>query len=319
MLSSTSHPSPFSSGTGFFCSTLTLFQEAFMRLVLFLLLSVCFVAPAFSEETVIKERQYSVQLCSSPTASVIVGSVVCKANACRTDRDLTPQSGLLQRILSLSGQPQVTGISDGMGDMLLTTLKKTGCVDLLEREGLEQLRQEMELAGIAFKPPTADYMIMGSVNSIKVESSDTNIGGGYIPVIGSLDIKKTNITLAFDIRLVQVSTGKILFTNTYEGSNKKSGFGIGGATSFGNVAFGGAYSSLKGTPVEEVARDIIIRVTADLISQIQKDKSAALTVPSQPQVISGPDTKPVAIINQNAPADSTAIGTTTALQKGDSK
>lgn len=244
---------------------------------------ICFAFPASADETVIKDRKYDVLRCNIPSASVIVGSVTCKAQACRTDKDLTPRNAFLQSLMALSGQPRVDAIGDGLGDMLLTALKTTGCVELLEREGLVQMKQEMALAGVEFKPPTADYMVMGSVNSIKVENSNTNLGGGYIPVIGSVDIKKTSVALGFDVRLVTVSTGRIIFSKTYEGSNNMQGFGVGGAASWGNVGFGGAYSNLKGTPLEEVARDIIIRVTTDLIGTIQKAQS----VPASTEQLSG--------------------------------
>ena len=244
-----------------------------MKKSVVLILCMLFAVPSFAEDTVVTEKTYVIQKCSSPAGTVIVDKVLCKAATC--NKDQTPQNAFIQGLLSLSGQPSVEGIGDGMADMLLTALKKTGCVDILEREGMELLRKEMTPAGPSINITPADYLIMGSVNSIKVEKSNTNLGGGILPVLSSVDIKKTRVFIALDIRLVQISTGRIIFTNTYEGSNEKVGVGIGAGVGFSGVGFGGMYSSLKGTPIEEVARDVIIRAAIDIVENIHQYKATA--------------------------------------------
>ncbi len=248
-----------------------------MKKLVVLILCLLFATPVFAEDTVVKEKAYDIRKCASPSGTVTVGKVLCKASAC--NKDQTPQNAFIQGLLSLSGQPPVEGIGDGMADMLLTALMKTGCVEIIEREGMEQLRKEMALAGVSMNITPADFMIMGSVNSIKIEKSNANLGGGVLPVLSSIDIKKSRISIAFDIRLVHVSSGKIIFSNTYEGNNEKTGVGIGAGGGFSGLGFGGIYSSLKGTPTEEVARDVIIRAAIDIVGNIQQYKATAQTAP----------------------------------------
>lgn len=256
-----------------------------MKKSVVLILCMLFAVPSFAEDTFVTEKTYVIQKCSSPAGTVIVGKVLCKAATC--NKDQTPQNAFIQGLLSLSGQPSVEGIGDGMADMLLTALKKTGCVDILEREGMELLRKEMTTAGPSINITPADYLIMGSVNSIKVEKSNTNLGGGILPVLSSVDIKKTKVSIALDIRLIHISTGRIIFTNTYEGSNEKTGVGIGAGVGFSGVGFGGIYSSLKGTPIEEVARDVIIRAAIDIVENIQQYKTTTSTARPISQTIPG--------------------------------
>ncbi|MHB8879949.1 MAG: CsgG/HfaB family protein [Thermodesulfovibrionales bacterium] len=271
-----------------------------MKKSVVLILCILFAVPSFAEDTVVTEKTYVIQKCSSPAGTVIVGKVLCKAATC--NKDQTPQNAFIQGLLSLSGQPSVEGIGDGMADMLLTALKKTGCVDILEREGMELLRKEMTPAGPSINITPADYLIMGSVNSIKVEKSNTNLGGGILPVLSSVDIKKTKVSIALDIRLIQISTGRIIFTNTYEGINEKTGVGIGTGVGFSGVGFGGMYSSLKGTPIEEVARDVIIHAAIDIVENIQQYKTTTSTARPISQTI------PEQAKEKSDPAPSKATG-----------
>jgi curli biogenesis system outer membrane secretion channel CsgG len=271
--------------------TTNLSKEVSMKKSVVVILCILFAVQAFAEDTAVKEKTYDIQKCASPAGTVMVGKVLCKAATC--NKEQTPQNAFIQGLLSLSGQPSVEGIGDGMADMLLTALKKTGCVEIMEREGMEQLKKEMALSGLSMNITPADYMIMGSVNSIRVEKSNTNLGGGVLPVLSSVDVKKTRIAISFDIRLVHVPTGKIIFTNTYEGNNEKTGIGIGAAGGFSGLGFGGIYSSLKGTPVEEVARDVIIRAAIDIVGNIQHLKaSASITPPANQTMPSQAGTKP---------------------------
>lgn len=240
-----------------------------------LILCMLFATPSFADETIVTERTYDIRKCSSPAGTISIGSVLCKAAACK--KDLTPQNAFIQGLLSLSGQPSVEGIGDGMADMLLTALEQTGCVDIFERDGMERLRQEMASTGPSINITPPEYLVMGSVTSIRIERSNTNLGGGILPVLSAVDVKKTKVFINLDMRLIHASTGKIIFTGTYEGSNEKTGIGLGTGASFGGLGFGGMYSSLKGTPIEEVARDVIIRAAVDIVGNIHQHKAMSAT------------------------------------------
>lgn len=243
---------------------------------------VAVVFPAFAETIEVTEKKYNLPTCSAPLAKLALGKFSCKASLCRKADIQGPQQGIVAQLASLSGQPRLEGIGDGMGDMLLTVLKQTGCFDVLDRENIEELSKELAILGKDLKDvAVADYLIGGSVTSIKVENNNTSVGFGLIPIIGSVDFKKTRATMAMDVRLIDVSTTRVLNTKTYEAASVKSSSGIGGGGGIGSVGFGGAYTSLQGTALEEVARDVVIRAALDLVAHIQQVKGIPLIAPQK--------------------------------------
>lgn len=239
----------------------------------FVVMTVIAVSFSAYAETEVTEMKYDAPTCTAPIARIALGKIGCKASQCKkSDLKGAPQA-LIAQLASLSGQASLEGIGEGLGDMLLTVLKQTGCFEVLERENIEELKQELALMGKELKDvAVADYLIGGSVTSIKMENKTTSIGFGLIPVIGSVDFKKTMAILAMDMRLIDVNSTKVLNTRTYEAQSGKSSTGIGGGTLFGNVGFGAAFTSLQGTALEEVARDIVIRAAKDLIVTVQQAK-----------------------------------------------
>lgn len=234
----------------------------------FVIISVLFLITSLSSasETEIKEKIYNIQQCPTSYGKISLGKISCKASLCQKAQ--TPKAGFLQQLMAISGQPSFEGIGDGIGDMLLTALKQTNCFDVMEREALEELKKEMELMGKPIQLEAADFLISGSINSIGMDTSQTNLGLGFIPLLSAIDVKKTTANLAMDIRVIDVKSAKIVMSKTYEANSAKTGLGIGAAGYGGGLAFGGAFSTLKGTPIEEVARDVIVRAASDIVKLI---------------------------------------------------
>ena len=234
-----------------------------------------FSTSVFAGETVITEKTAQVQKCEKPIGKIALGKVTCKAASCSNPK--TPEASFLQQIASLTGQPAYEGIGQGIGDMLISALRETGCFEVLERESLEELKQEMALMGKNIELEAADFLIGGSVTSLTMETTNTNLGLGIIPVLSAVDIKKTRAIVGMDIRVVDVNSGKVTFTKSYEANNQKSGLGIGAGTGWHGVGFGGIFSQLKGTALEEVVRDVVVRATVDIV-----DAGNSLKVQVQP-------------------------------------
>ena len=234
-----------------------------------------FSVQVFAAETVITEKTAQVQKCEKPIGKIALGKVTCKAAFCSNPK--SPAASFLQQIASLTGQPAYEGIGQGIGDMLISALKQTGCFEVLERESMEELKQEVALMGKNIELEAADFLIGGSVTSLTMETTNTNLGLGIIPVLSAVDIKKTRALVGMDIRIIDVNSGKITFTKSYEANNQKSGLGIGAGGGWNGVGFGGIFSQLKGTALEEVVRDVVVRATVDII-----DAGNSLKVQVQP-------------------------------------
>ncbi len=113
-----------------------------------------------------------------------------------------------------NGQP----VGDGMSDMLVTTLVKSGKYRVMERAQMEKLLQEQGLgmSGVV-TPQTAaqagkmlgvELAIMGAVTEFGYKKVST---GGALKKIGfGGSLGKQSATVAVDVRFVEVNSGEIL-------------------------------------------------------------------------------------------------------------
>ena len=95
--------------------------------------------------------------CDVPLASVMVGKLQCKAANCNTGNAPSGNGGGLAMLMQLAssannGQPNVSGITEGIKDVLVTALSETGCFDVQNREQMDEIAKELALAGKQFKP-----------------------------------------------------------------------------------------------------------------------------------------------------------------------
>ncbi|KGM38714.1 hypothetical protein JY96_21310 [Aquabacterium sp. NJ1] len=226
----------------------------------------CFAAASFAAEstTVTNEKDYALPKCSKPVATVMVGQVTCKSSSCQAPTQDPRASGLMALAQLASGSSSSTfpGIGDGMTAMLTTVLKETGCFEIQEREALEELKKEMALVGKTVEVQQAEYMITGAITSISMSTEKKQFAGGFIPILGSISTTTRQAELGMDIKVIDVSKAKVMEAKTFTGNNETS------STSWGAAAFGpgmgalGGMSSIKGTPMEDVVRDVLTRVAS---------------------------------------------------------
>ena len=216
--------------------------------------------------------------CDKPIAKVIVGKLTCKASSCNNAN--ASNANPLMALLAAAGQPNVSGIGDGIKDMMTTVLQQTGCFEVMDRDAMEEIKKELEAAGKAVNIEVADFLVTGAVTQVAMGKSTTNIGWGMIPVIGSVGATTQKATVGLDLRLVSIATAKVLNSKRIEASTEDSSFGIGGlgfGTGGGSlVGFGGSFSSLKGTSLEKVTRDAIFQATDFLVVEAKKAKGVSL-------------------------------------------
>jgi len=154
-----------------------------------------------------------------------------------------------------------------MTEMLATALSQTGCFEVMERAALDEINKELALVGRKVEAQAADFMVTGSITSLGFEQSSTGLGAlGFLPkpiamLAGSVDFKKSKVWMNMDIRLVDINKAKMMSSRTFEANNQRSGFGM-SAAGWAGVGFGGSHAAISGSPLEEVARDVLVRSTA---------------------------------------------------------
>lgn len=230
----------------------------------FTLITACCASASFAETTV-TEKDYNLPKCSKPIASVVVGKLTCKSAACQASAaDAGHSNGLVALAQMASGESEATfpGIGDGLKDMLTTVLKETGCFDIQEREAMDELAKELALVGKTVEVQQADYMISGAITSISMSTQKKALGGGFIPIVGAISTTKKTADLGLDIKIIDINKAKIVDAKTFTGNNQTSSYGLGMGGFGGGMGLVGGLSNIKGTPMEEVVRDVLARVAS---------------------------------------------------------
>ena len=121
-------------------------------------------------------------------------------------------------------------------DMFITSLVKSGKFTVVDRERLAALMQEKNLslsgdvsaatAVQAGKLLGVEYMLVGDVTEFGEQENKAQVGWGI-----GVDVRKKKFTAALDVRLLNVTTGEIMWAETgrkVESSSKVYVAGIGG-------------------------------------------------------------------------------------------
>jgi len=122
---------------------------------------------------------------------------------------------------------------DGMSDMLITELVKSGKYTVIERGQINKIMQEQNLGQTGRVTPQSaaqigkllgvELAIMGAVTEFGISKGGT---GGRIKGLGHLGVKNQKATVAIDIRFVNTNTGEILLAENIRKEKSKSGLNI---------------------------------------------------------------------------------------------
>jgi len=229
----------------------------------------------FAETSQVSEREIDVPKCARPAAKVVFTEFKCKSADCSSGAgQQDPRQYRWWERQGNVSQPSYTGVGTGMTEMLATALTQTGCFDVQERAEMEEINKELALIGKKVEAEAADYMITGSITSLGFEQSSTGLGGlGFLKgplglLAGSVDFKKSKVHMNMDIRVVDVKRAKIIASKTFQANNEKNGFGVSALGWGGGVGLGGSHASISGSPLEEVARDLLVKSTSFLAETI---------------------------------------------------
>jgi curli biogenesis system outer membrane secretion channel CsgG len=216
---------------------------------------------AVANTTAVKEIEIGRWLpqCASPVATVVVGKFQCRAQTCQQRAQMDPRLAGLMALAAASGEiHDFSTIGEGMGNAVTTALKATNCFEVQEREALDELRKEMELAGIKLEAKPADYMIIGAITSVGVETQRTSIGGGFIPIIGAVTSKKQIANLAMDIRVVDVKSASVKHSKSFAANSESQSWGLGAAGFGGGGGLFGGHSVSKSPEMDRVATETVV-------------------------------------------------------------
>ncbi len=222
---------------------------------------------AQAKDTKTEEKQIPVVKCSEPVYSVMVMDFDCKASACQQPNN--PK--LLPIFEVLTTGSGVQGLGKGVSTMLTNALKATNCFRIVDLEQYDRMKKLLEATGQKVQPPKVDYTIIGSITALELERRGGPLGGGVVPLLGAISVKKDKAKLAVDVNVIKPETLEVDYSKSFEANSEKSSWSLFGGGAAG--AFGGAgWSISKNLSLDMVARDVVVQVANALAEELAKDK-----------------------------------------------
>lgn len=170
-------------------------------------------------------------------------------------------------------QNSVSGLTQGLHDLLVTELFASQRFIVLERDALNDVISEQEFARSAkvgdatrIAPAQlegADYIVLGALTAF-----DSGAGGGALPIpiplsergdFGILNIRAQRGHVAMDLRVIAVKTGRVVHSTAVEGRNWRMGLDLTGFFRAGrsSVRLPGLLTLFSNTPVEEALQKMV--------------------------------------------------------------
>jgi curli biogenesis system outer membrane secretion channel CsgG len=157
------------------------------------------------------------------------------------------------------------GVGWELSDMLSNELSSSGDFHVVERQKLQNVMEEQNLAASGRvakgtgakigKLTGAQYLITGTVSAYEENTSST--GGGFaIHGIG-LGGKSSEAYMAIDLRVINTTTGDVDFSRTVEGHSKSSGVAVG----VSRGGFSGNLAHEENTPAGKAIRAALVEAT----------------------------------------------------------
>ncbi|MCM8805051.1 MAG: CsgG/HfaB family protein [Candidatus Omnitrophica bacterium] len=168
-------------------------------------------------------------------------------------------------------------MGNGIRDMLIDALFKTGKFIVIEKDAIKDLEEEFKFAETGWSKKelekgtfeVADIVVVGALTAFEPHAEGTGGGGFVIPTpfgVG-IAVKKEEAYIQAVIRLIDVRTRRIINSTTVEGKASKSKVGIAGGAGIGGVILGGGFEKYKNTPTGEAVM-IMINNAVNEISRL---------------------------------------------------
>ncbi len=170
-------------------------------------------------------------------------------------------------------------IGDGLREMLVTALHNTGAVTVVERIDLPGVAAEQALsrspmaASGAVVPEAAmdvaQVYVYGAVTEFEPQAGGSSFytpGTDKLPVGVSTQIAFS--TMAIDVRLVDVATGKVLAATRVPGAARAARGSVGVAVTAGGLSLPVGLEAYRSTPMEEAIRDCIQKAALYVVNNV---------------------------------------------------
>jgi len=128
-------------------------------------------------------------------------------------------------------------MGEGLAEMLITELGKTGKFQVLESTGLEDLKSEINLGEDGWVADEekvkkggwagADFMFRGKVTRFGNKAQGLDLGGFAPKGLGNLGVKLTKADVRIDWRITDVANRKVVATGQAVGAETGLGFDVG--------------------------------------------------------------------------------------------
>lgn len=171
------------------------------------------------------------------------------------------------------------GVGSDLAGMLTNELAGTGKFKMVERDKLDAILDEQDLADSGRvskktgakigKMTGAQYLVVATLTAFE---SDVKGTGGGVSFRGiSVGGKKEDAYMAVDLRVIDTTTGEIEFTRTVEARASSGGLAVG----VYRGGFGGNLSKYEKTPTGKAIRAVIMEIS-EYLSCAMVDKGDCL-------------------------------------------
>lgn len=157
------------------------------------------------------------------------------------------------------------GVGRDLAGMLTNELAGTGKFKVVEREKLDKVLDEQDLADSGRinkktgaqigKLTGAQYLVVATLSSFETDVKGT--GGGLSFRGISVGGKKEDAYLAVDLRVIDTTTGEVAFTRTVEARASGGGMNVG----LYRGGFGGNLEKHQNTPTGKAIRAVIMEIS----------------------------------------------------------
>lgn len=167
-------------------------------------------------------------------------------------------------------------LSDGMEEMLTTSLVQTNRFIVLERPEVQKLLEEQDFAASdrttaeggakTGKVLRAQILVSGAITEFSNKVDETGIGISTSKIGGAFKQQKAHV--AINLRMYDTTTGEVLYSERVEGKATATGI----AADFQNKDFGIGGSKFWATPLGEATQECIDNAVFFIASKMQDVK-----------------------------------------------
>lgn len=254
----------------------------------------------------------------------LVSAVYAEESSSKPSIFVAPLDGDMSQI-----QGWQPALGEGLAEMLITELTKTGKFDVLESTALSDLKNEISLGEDGYVGEEesvkkggfagADFMFRGKVTRFGSKKNDIDLGGFIPGSFGGLGIKNSQSDVRIDWRIVDATTRKVVSSGKAVGTEEGMGFNIGvgvdghgGNIGFGNHEF---MNSALGKATVKALNQIIEEVEGVDLPASGRSKVKAKAVAAKEAAIKATPGKVLAAPSKDAIIVS--LGSNQGLKNGD--